>query len=146
MIKNVKINAERLRTTLRKQNVSGLQLCQSIGIKEGQIYTAYRVGTINLNTLELISTKLGKPIEYFLENKKNKIDDIDQRNSTPYNPRLYKKVLNMLEQVIDEDEITISQEVFQKLHNEIYAMVADKEEVKKDFIRGVVESFVKYIF
>ena len=149
-MRNIEVNIEKLKSTIKKSSLTSQSLAKSIGISPHDIYNGYKGNGIKYEKLVLIAKKLNKPVEYFLNEGISyieKLADKDQEyDNKPYDPELYRTILDMIEATLIEQNIKITPEKIKNLHSRIYNMVAGGDNISSDFLDGVVKSTIEYYF
>jgi DNA-binding XRE family transcriptional regulator len=148
---NIAINAHKLKEAIKRCSYSSQELAKILGISPHDFYNSYKGSGIRYEKLSLIARKLGKPVEYFIEDdnydnnsyKKANLNS-KQYNSKPYNPKLYRKILDLIESSLKESDIPVTPDNIKNLHSKIYNIAVDKKDASDDFLEGVVKSTVEY--
>ncbi|MDA7705292.1 hypothetical protein N8772_02305 [Rickettsiales bacterium] len=146
---NIMINAKKLKETIKQSSLSSQELAKVVGISPHDIYNSYKGNGMKFQKLDLIARKLGKPIEFFMDDSINYINNGSTKQSIkvsdkPYNPVLYRQILDLVEKSLDEVGIEITPENIKNLHTRIYNIAVEKEGPSNDFIDGVVRSTIEY--
>lgn len=147
-MRNVAINVEKLKSTIRDNHLTSQSLAKIVGISPHDLYNGYKGNGIQYDKLSMIAKKLGKPVEYFLGDNVKYIERSNAKptrvSSKPYDPKLYRMILDLIEKTLTARGFDITPEKIKDLHSRIYNVAIDKENINEDFLDGVIRSTIEY--
>ncbi|MFT5795073.1 MAG: transcriptional regulator with XRE-family HTH domain [Ulvibacter sp.] len=146
-MRNIEVNVKKLKHTIRKNSLTSLSLARSIGISPHDLYNSYKGNGVKYEKLALIAKKLNKSIDYFLDDDTSytkKTVNKPESTDRPYNPELYRTILDLIESTLASKKIEITSEKIKLLHGRIYNIAIDHDNISRDFLDGVVKSTAEY--
>jgi predicted transcriptional regulator len=127
-----KIDVHKLKTALKDSGMSASSFAKAINIHPHDIYNGYKGEGINDEKLKLIAKKLNRPISHFLQNDK------------PYDPELYRKILDLANILIAQKKLQISATKVKELHSSAYNIAIKLDNPSDEFLSGIILSTIEY--